>query len=130
MDYVNRYPVHHSLCPASLQRSFRLELFSTKRHAVLNLKGATFKIFIMIDPTVMSFPLSARGASLSHQESAWTTGNLGCHSTNTVLAAQAGAGRRERIIEGGKKKTQQKPNGTFTFLSLAARKVLKILHPH
>lgn len=93
MDYVNRYPVQHSLCPASLQRSFRLELFSTKRHAVLNLKGATSKIFIMIDPTVTSFPLSTRGASLSHQESARTTGTLA--ATPPTLSSQHRQGQGE-----------------------------------
>lgn len=84
--------------PAKLQPSFRLELFSTDRHAVLSLKGAAFKIFIKLHPTVMSFPLvSTWGASLSHQEGAGTTGNLCCHSISAAHTAWTGQENGEQL---------------------------------
>lgn len=47
--------------PAVLEGAFRLEWFSTRRHAVLNPKRATFKILTAADPTARSSLLRARG---------------------------------------------------------------------
>lgn len=75
MHYVNRHPVQHSLCLPALGARLGWSWSLQKRHTVPNARGDTVKIFIMIDPTLMSFLLSAgwafpvpSGESLGHRE--------------------------------------------------------------
>lgn len=92
MDYINWYPR-----PASLQHSFRLELFPTKRHAVLNPNGATFKIFIMMDPPARSIPLSPRGLLCPVSRAQGPQGGLAATPSARHLQHRPGQGEGEEL---------------------------------
>lgn len=97
--------------PAVLEGSFRLEWFSTRRHAVLNSKRATLMIFTAADPTARSSLLRAQGLLCPSRRA---LGKLGCHF---MMLAKMGR-RRGRVIKGATPKTSM-----LVFLSLALRKV-------
>lgn len=100
--------------PAVLEGSFRLEWFSTRRHAVLNPKRATLKIFTAADPTARSSLLHAQRLLCPSRRVLGPRGKLGCQF---MTLAKMGR-RRGRIIKGANPKTSM-----FVFLSLALRKV-------